>query len=157
MIERGKEMENQTIKFAKVGTLFIIGILIASSTTVLAYPQQQILLYSTKKVTMPLSSSHDVIELKYYNEENLSGIIGMQGTSPPYIWKSAIRLTQEEMAVYMDCTLKEVNVAFSADYGCPSIDVRIYIYDKGTSTSPGIIIANDTTFTLNTSGDTRFL
>ncbi len=58
------------------------------------------------------------------------------------------------MAVYKEWTMTKVNVAFSREGGHPPIDVRIYIYDKGTNIRPGPIIANDTTYTLDTTGVT---
>ena len=44
---------------------------------------------------------------------------------------------------------------FHADNGCPTIGVKIYIYDKGTTeTKPGAVIVSDTTATLDTTGVT---
>lgn len=98
-------------------------------------------------------SSYDEIELKYYNEQNLSTSIGIPA-GVPVIWQSAIRLTQMEMAPYRNWTITKINVAFYGESACESIDVRIYIYDNGTPTNPGPLIVNDTTSTLDTTGVT---
>ena len=143
-------MDNQTSKFAKLCVLFIITILIVSSTaTVMASATQKKSFSSTAK-TMTLSDSSDgETELKYYEEEGLSTVIGVCSN---VCWKSAIRLTQMEMAPYMNWIMTKVNVAFSADNGCPYIDARIYIFDEGDETHPGSIIVNDTVVRLNTTG-----
>jgi hypothetical protein len=105
---------------------------------------------SMTKTMTPISNSNwGETELKYYQVGGLSTLLGI---GCPCIWKSAIRLTQMEMAPYLDWTLTKVNVAFSADNGCPSIDIRIYIYDKGNVTHPGLILVNDTIVTLDTTG-----
>ncbi len=153
IVDWGKAMENRTIKTAQIGALFIITILIISSTvTVTAYSMQKTPFSSTAK-TMTLSdSSKGETELKYYNEEGLSTVLGIP--TGAVTWKTAIRLTQDEMAVYTDWTMTKVNVAFYGESSVKSIDIRIYIYDNGTPTHPGTIIANDTTFTLDTTGVT---
>lgn len=111
-------------------------------------PQRQDFTVVKNTGRLPYSSC-DETELKYYQVDGLSTLIGI---GCPCIWKSAIRLTQMEMAPYLDWTLTKVNVAFSADNGCPSIDIRIYIYDTGNATHPGPILANDTIVTLDTTG-----
>jgi hypothetical protein len=142
-------MENRTSKLTKAGILFIVAILIVSSVTVMASAPQKISFSSTTK-TMTLSdSSKGETELKYYEEEGLSTVIGVCADD---YWKIGIRLTQMEMAAYMDWTMTKVNVAFSADNGCPYIDARIYIFDEGDETHPGSIIVNDTLVRLNTTG-----
>jgi hypothetical protein len=144
-------MENRTIKIAKIGTLFIVVILIISSETVMASTSQKASSSSMTKIGALFDSSNGETELKYYQEEGLSTVIGV---GPNAIWKSAIRLTQDEMAAYTDWTMTKVNVAFDADDGCSSMTIRIYIYDEGNDTHPGPIIANDTTYTLNQTGVT---
>ena len=133
--------------------LLVLGTL---SNVVIADSQQKLSFISRKKTTTLSGPSRDEHELKYYKVENLDQVIGISGDySPPYIWQSAIRLTQDEMAPYMDWTLTKVNIAFDADDGQPEIDVTIFIYDKGPdSTKPGPIIVQDTTAHLDTSGIT---
>ncbi len=122
-------------------------------STMMAVNQGETLFSATTKMTALSDSSKDETELKYYKEENLDILMGIPSADDT-LWKSAIRLTQEEMAIYKDWTMTKVNVAFSTEDGCPPIDVRIYIYDKGTNILPGPIIANDTTYTLDTTGVT---
>ena len=122
-------------------------------STMMAVNQGETLFSATTKMTALSDSSKDETELKYYTKENLDLLIGVPSADDTF-WKSAIRLTQDEMAIYEDWTMTKVNVAFSTEDGCPPIDVRIYIYDKGTNIRPGPIIANDTTYTLNTTGVT---
>ncbi len=145
-------MDNRTIKFVQAGVFFIVTILIVSSTTIIASHPPNASFSSTKKMMTLSDSSRDETELKYYIEEDLSTVIGVCGNVH---WKSAIRLTQDETAAYSDWTMTKVNVAFNTDNGCPYIYVRIYIFDKGnTSTRPGPIIVADTIAKLNTTGVT---
>jgi len=143
-------MENRTIESFAILTLFILVIFSVSSTdTIIPISQKNAPFSAMEKTISPDTLSGDEIELKYYAEENLDQVIGVCG---PAIWKSAIRLTQVEMVAYMNCTLTKVNVAYNADEGCPFIDVRIYIYDKGTENQPGPLIVNDTACQLNMTG-----
>lgn len=142
-------MENRTSKLTKAGILFIVAILIVSSVTVMASTSAKAPFSSMTKMVALSDSSKGETELKYYEEEGLSTVIGVCGDD---YWKIGIRLTQMEMAAYMDWTLTKVNVAFSADNGCPYIDARIYIFDEGDETHPGSIIVNDTVVRLNTTG-----
>jgi hypothetical protein len=142
-------MENRTSKLTKAGILFIVAILIVSSVTVMASTSAKAPFSSMTKMVALSDSSKGETELKYYEEEGLSTVIGVCSNG---YWKIAIRLTQDEMAAYMDWTMTKVNVAFSADNGCPYIDARIYIFDEGDETHPGSIIVNDTVVRLNTTG-----
>jgi hypothetical protein len=146
-------MENRTIRFAKVGPLFIVAILVVSSATVMASNQEKTVFSSTTETSPFSGHCSGETELKYYTEENLDKPIGIPCVDS-VAWQSAIRLTQMEMTAYSDWTLKKVNVAFNGESDCHSIDVRIYIYDKGTNIHPGPIIANDTTYTVHTTGVT---
>ena len=142
-------MENQTSKLTKAGILFIVTLLIVSSVTVMASTSAKAPFSSMTKMVALSDSSKGETELKYYEEEGLSTVIGVCSNA---CWKSAIRLTQMEMAPYMNWIMTKVNVAFSADNGCPYIDARIYIFDEGDETHPGSIIVNDTVVPLNTTG-----
>jgi hypothetical protein len=133
----------------------IAALFIGTSAVAIGSTPEKLTLTSTKKSGTFFNPARDEVELKYYMEEGLSTVIGIGGGTPPYIWKTAIRLTQDEMAAYTDWTMTKVNVAFSADNGCPSIGIRIYIYDKGTTpTKPGAVIVSDTTATLDVTGIT---
>ena len=148
-------MKNNAKKILKAGVVLFIAVLfVATSATAIGKTPEKTTFTSTKQTATLFGPSRDEVELKYYNEENLTQVIGIQGGTGPYIWKTAIKLTQMEMGTYTDWNLTKVNVAMSADNGCPSIDVRIYIYDKGTATKPGVKIVNDTTYTLDTTGVT---
>ena len=146
-------MKNNTNKFLKAGLVICVAALfIGTSATAITTTQEKLSLTSTKKTATLFGPTRDEIELKYYMEEGLSTVIGINN---PVLWKTAIRLTQDEMAAYTDWTMTKVNVAFDADNGCPTIDVKIYIYDKGTTdTKPGAVIVSDTTATLDTTGVT---
>jgi hypothetical protein len=103
---------------------------------------------------IPSAASSDTltrgeVELKYYIEENLDQAIGVCVNAT---WQAAIRLTQDEMAAYQDWTLTKIKVAYNADEGCPFVDIRIYIYDIGTETTPGSLLVSDTACRLNSSG-----
>ncbi len=148
-------MKNNTKKFLKAGVVLFIAVLFTATSVSAIGNTQGLATFAATPKASTLAPSRDTAELKYYFEENLSQVIGISGGTGPYIWKSAIRLTQEEMAAYATWTITTVNVAFSADNGVPTIDIRIYIYDKGSSDSrPGAIIVNDTTYTLDTTGVT---
>ncbi len=107
----------------------------------------------TQTMTSISSPFRDETELKYYIEQNLSVPIGIPAGGP-VTWQSAIRLTQMEIAPYMNWTITKVNVAFNGESNTKSIDIRIYIYDNGDPTHPGTIIVNDSTYTLDTTGVT---
>ena len=148
-------MKNNTKKFLKAGLVMCIAVLfIGTSAAAITQAPQKLSFASTTKTATLGPTSRDEVELKYYMEEGLSTVIGIQGGTGPYIWKTAIKLTQDEMAPYADWTMTSVNVAFSYDNGLTMpMDIRIYIYDKGTvATRPGAIIVNDTTATLDYTG-----
>jgi len=146
-------MKNRNNILIKAGVLFVVVIFLVSSATVIGNTPEKATFTSIKKTATLTSLARDEMELKYYNPDNLDIVFGLTGTLP-IKWKSAIRLTQDEMAPYADWSLTKVNVAFYADYGQPTIDIRIYIYDKGTTTNPGTLITNDTTAFLDTTGIT---
>jgi len=151
-------MKNNTKKFLKAGLVMCIAALfVGTSAAAIGNMPEKLSLTSTKKTATLFGPLRDEVELKYYMEEGLSSVIGITGGTGPWVWKSAIRLTQDEMAAYTDWTMTDVNVACSIDE-LPNLtmDIRIYIYDKGTtSTKPGAIIVNDTTAILDTTGTTR--
>ncbi|MCU0850024.1 MAG: PKD domain-containing protein [Candidatus Thermoplasmatota archaeon] len=145
-------MKNRFGKRNRLEAALIVTILIIPMATTAFASSPQMLPFNSP--TKSVAYFGDEIELKYYDEENLDQLIGISGDEPPYTWKSAIRLTHDEMEPYADWTMTKVNVAFCADNGQSEIDVQIFIYDKGTSTLPGPIIVEDTTACLNTTGIT---
>lgn len=148
-------MKNNTRKFLKAGLVICIAALFVGTSTAAITNPEKIGFASIEQKANVSSPTRDQVELKYYAEENLDQVIGLTGTMPA-VWKTAIRLTQDEMAPYADWTMTSVNVAFSGDNGQPEIDIKIYIYDKGTtSTKPGPVIVSDTTYHLDTTGVTN--
>lgn len=146
-------MKNNTKKLFKAGIVLCIAVLLVGlpATAINSTPEKPTFASSTQTTT-PSGVLGDQVELKYYEESGLSNVIGI--TTSPATWKTAIRLTQDEMAPYMTWTMTAVNVAFSADNGHPDIDIKIYIYDEGTQTAPGPVIVSDTTYHLDTTGVT---
>jgi hypothetical protein len=145
-------MENRSKIFVKAEVVFIVSLFVALTASAMASPFPKAFFSSTRQTMHHGVCSSDETELKYYEEEGLSTVIGACNNG---VWKTAIRLTQDEMAAYSDWTMTKVNVAFSADNGCPYIYVRIYVFDKGaTSTKPGPIIVDDTIAKLDTTGIT---
>lgn len=113
-----------------------------STATMLAYPHTLVTKMEAK-INL-YDPSRDQIELKYYDENTLNNVIGIQGGTPPYIWKSAIRLTQTELSPYKTWNLTQVVIGFGEDPDEGPMNVTVFIYDKGTSTHPGNVIVDDT-------------
>ncbi len=80
-------------------------------------------------------------EISYYTGD-LTSAVGIQGGTAPYYWKSAIRLTQDELAAYAGWDIISVVVAHSAEEE-PEHWGEIEIYGEGTSTSPGSLVTNE--------------
>jgi hypothetical protein len=147
-------MKNNANKFLKAGIAICIAVLfVGTSAAAIPNTPEKISFASTEKTATLYGPTRDEVELKYYMPDGLSQSIGIQGGTGPYIWKTAIRLTQDEMAAYTDWTMTKVNVAFDYDNGLTvPMDIKIYIYDKGTTpTKPGAVIVSDTTATLDVS------
>ena len=146
-------MKKNTKSILKAGlVLFIAVMFVASSTAAIENTAENEMFSSTAKTATVYNTMADEIELRYYEEDGLSTVIGL--TSSPAVWRSGIRLTQDEMGPYFDWNLTKVNVAFSADNGHPLMEVRIYVYEGDTATKPGPIIVSDTTYLLDTTGVT---
>jgi hypothetical protein len=150
-------MKSNTKNILKAGIVMCIAALfVATSAAAITNNPEKIAFASMKKASNLSNPARDQVELKYYAEENLDQVIGLSGGTPPYIWQTAIRLTQDEMGPYSDWTMTSVNVGFSADNGQSEIDITVIIYDKGTtSTKPGPVIVQDTTAHLDTTGITN--
>jgi hypothetical protein len=98
--------------------------------------------------TVPFSTSPKPtgqVELSYYGD-----LANSVGTCCPK-WFGAIRLTQDEMAPYMNWTLTNIDMAADTGNGQPQVDIRIFIYDTGNETFPGPLIDNATTYHFNDS------
>ncbi len=97
-------MKNQTLTIVKAGVVLITLLFITSSATAMTFTGKKSPAmnftgkkypFSFTKTTMtPAGFSNDETELKYYNVEGLSTVCDACG---PSIWKSAIRLTQDEI------------------------------------------------------------
>jgi hypothetical protein len=94
-------------------------------------------------------TSRDQIELKFYDPNTLTNVIGIQGGTPPYVWKSAIRLTADELSPYKTWNITQVVIGFGEDPNEGPMNVTIFIYAKGTATKPGSVIVKDTWFIVN--------
>lgn len=131
---------------SKAGVLFIAAIFILSSAAVMADTVQKTTI-SAENVEVVLgnmgSLSRDEEEISYYNPDTLTGVIGLQGGTPPYFWYSAIRLTQDELAPYAGWEFVRVIVAVSCDNGQTEVWANMTIWEGGTATSPGSIIYED--------------
>jgi len=140
-------MKNNAKKILKAGVVLFIAVLfVGMSTTAIGATPEKATFVSTKKTATISDPSREEIELKYYNPDDLTNSVGLTGGSPPFTWKSGIRLTQDELAAYSDWTLTSVVVGADCDNGQPEIDVRIYIYNEGTHKKPGSIITKNTTY-----------
>jgi hypothetical protein len=93
-------------------------------------------------------SSRGQIELHYYDPNALSGVMGGPSGSPQK-WRTAIRLTQTELAPYKTWNLTQVVIGFGEDPNEGPVNVTVIIYDTGTSTEPGNVIVDDTWAILN--------
>jgi hypothetical protein len=124
--------------------VFVIIVLFVGTSTATIVEPSNVLITRTKAATRIQHSSRDLIELKYYDPNTLMQDIGIQGGTPPYVWQSAIRLTQNELSRYKTWNITQVVIGFGQDDAEGSMNVTIIIYDKGTSTHPGNIIVNDT-------------
>ena len=105
--------------------------------------------FTKTKATIGLHDcSRDQIELRYYDPDTLSSVVGV--TCPmPCVWKEAIRLTHTELASYSTWNITQVVIGFGEDPWEGPMNVTIFIYDTGTSTHPGAIIVDDTWAVLN--------
>jgi len=126
----------------------LAALFIGTSTAAMVQPTNM-LVTSTKATTGIKQTSRDQIELKYYDPDTLSSVVGIEGGTPPYKWKSAIRLTQDELSPYKTWNITQVVIGFGEDYAEGPMNVTIFIYAKGTATKPGSVIVKDTWAILN--------
>jgi hypothetical protein len=127
---------------------FIAGL--SSTTTALSYEKTG---FSCMKTPVSIGNGDRVEEeIKYYNPDALTNVIGIGDAPMPFKWQSAIRLTQDELAAYDGWTITKVNAGYSADNGQSVCDARIIIYGEGDAAHPGEVLCNDTTFFFEASG-----
>jgi hypothetical protein len=127
--------------------LSIVVLFVGTSITALAEPSEAIVT-KTKTIIGFRDCSRDQTELRYYDPNALSGVCGGPSGSPQK-WRTAIRLTQKELAKYQTWTLTKVVIGFGEDPEEGPVNVTIIIYDNGTPTEPGNVIVNDTWAILN--------
>jgi hypothetical protein len=124
--ERIKRICKLTVLFCTA--LFVVGMV---SATEIQSPH----MLRAEPSTMP-PKTFDEIELHYYGD--IANSIGIP-TDQEVFWKSAIRLTQDELRPYKSWTLTSVVAAYDA-HGQSEMDAKIIIYDSHTPTHPGNII-----------------
>jgi len=138
--------------FGKAGVLLIAAIFIASSLTVMADTEEKTPFVSVETSAILGNLPRDQEEIKYYNPDTLTHVIGLSGGTPPYYWYSAIRFTQDELAPYAGWDLTKVNVALSCDNGQTEVWAKLTIWGEGTATQPGSIIYEDDTLYFDATG-----
>jgi hypothetical protein len=130
---------------SKAGVLLIAAVFILSSVAVMAdtAPKTTISVEKSEVVLGNMGSlPRDEEEIRYYNPDTLTHVIGLQGGTPPYYWYSAIRLTEEELAPYAGWELVRVIVALSCDEQI-EVYANMTIWEGGSATVPGSIIYED--------------
>jgi hypothetical protein len=148
-------LKNQIIALLNILAFFILPISTVSASFTIDLISQKSAPFSSTITPLPSrDSSRGAVELKYYIEENINQVVCCD--TGGHSWKTAIRLTPDEMAPYWNWTFTKVNVVTLLDGYYPNgVDIRIFIYDKGTTPiHPGPLITNDTVFHINTSGIT---
>ena len=111
---------------------------IASSSVAIAATQPEKTLFSLTKTTKILDSSgRTEEEIKYYNPDACTNVIGVGDATMPFKWQSAIRLTQNELAPYANWSLTKVNAGYGADNGQLECDATVIIYGEYNATHPG--------------------
>jgi hypothetical protein len=142
-------MKSNSRKLLKAGIVMCLAALFIGTSTAAMVQPSNMLVASSKATTGIKQSSRDQIELKYYDPNTLTNVVGISGGSPPYVWKSAIRLTQTELSPYKNWNITQVVIGFGEDPNEGPMNVTIYIYAKGTATKPGAVIVKDTWAILN--------
>ena len=135
----GKMKKNDILKEANV--LLIITFLFLSTVAVNGNIQINQIFISESEVINPEYMQDE--EYLYYYDPDTAFIhgIGLLGGAQPYEWKTAIRLTQVELAPYPNWNLIGVKVLHYEDeyqhWG------EIEIYSEGNDTSPGELITSE--------------
>jgi hypothetical protein len=137
---------------SKAGVLLIAAIFIASSSAVMADTEEKTSLVSAETSPIIGNLPRDEEEIKYYNPDTLTHVIGLSGGTPPYYWYSAIRFSQDELAPYAGWDLTKVNVALSCDNGQLEVWAKLTVWGEGTENYPGSIIYEDDTLYFDATG-----
>jgi hypothetical protein len=142
-------MKSNSRNLLKAGIVVCLAALFIGTSTAAMVEPTSVTFGQVKAATGVKQSSRDQIELRYYDPDMLNNVVGIQNGVPPYIWKSAIRLTQTELAPYKTWNITQVVIGFGEDPNEGPMNVTIYIYQKGTATHPGSVIVHDTWAILN--------
>jgi hypothetical protein len=132
----------------EAAVLLIAAFLILSTSAVVANTSEDTL--STcgcivPGVFEPLPLSLDEETLGFYDPATMPSVcVGLTSTppNPPYYWKTAIRLTQDELAQYAGWNITGVN-AFQCFGEALEHEGDIIIYGEGSPTQPGAIITTE--------------
>lgn len=84
----------------KAGVLLIAAFFVVASSAVMADTEEKTPFVSVESSAILGNLPRAEEEIKYYNPDTLTHVIGLTGTMPAY-WYSAIRLTQDELAYHM--------------------------------------------------------
>jgi hypothetical protein len=143
-------MKSNSRKLLKAGIVVCLAALFIGTSTAAMVEPTSVTLGQVKAATGFKQSSRDSIELKYYDTPSWD--VGISGGTPPYVWKSAIRLTQTELGTYKTWNITNVVIGFDQSAEEGPMNVTIFIYAKGTATHPGSVIVHDTWAVLNGTG-----
>ena len=151
----GEKMRIGKKILSKAGVLLIAAFMVLSTSAVMADTAEKTPFTATESSAMISNQGNlprDGEEIKYYNPDTLTHVIGLSGGTPPYYWYSAIRFTQDELAPYAGWDLTKVNVALSCDNGQTEVWAKLTIWGEGTATQPGSIVYEDDTLYFDASG-----
>ncbi len=127
-----------------LGSIIAVAILVLSSLGVIAFTSEEIPFASTESSAVRGNSPRWEDEIRYYDPDELTHIIG-GCWDPPCYWIWAIRLTQDELSAYGGWNITKVKIHLLCANGQTEIWGRLIIYGEGTSIHPGSIIYEDDT------------
>jgi hypothetical protein len=135
------------MKFGKkivgeAAVLLIAAILIGSSAVIANTTTAPVAKKCTIERTISMYSAADEEVIFFYdiNTFPFQGI-GLQGGTPPYQWKTAIRCTPDELAQYAGWNVTAVNIYHGEDAFTHEGDVEIYA--EGSVAMPGTLITSE--------------
>ena len=126
----------------KAGVLLIAAFFVVASSAVIADTAENTTFVSVESSAILGNLPRDEEEISYYDPDTLNMVVGITGGGPPYIWQSAIRLTQDELALYAGWEMTKVIVALSCEEQA-EVWATLIIYGEGSSLAPGPIIYED--------------
>lgn len=131
-----KKIKYRKKNLIKAGILFIAAFLILSTTAVTADT-------SEPNFEVKISTISNSGGCRPIGEEIISYFIGdpagRVGLTSGGTYEAAIRITSEEWGLFEDASLKALNFVYDEAGGH---DCELKIYDQGTSTHPGSVIAS---------------